>query len=73
MREEYEDFFAYQDERKVTVTVRETAEFLGLHTNTIYKYIRTGKLPALHMGRKWLIDKQTLYRFVRRQESEALF
>lgn len=73
MKEEYEDFFAYQDERKVTVTVRETAEILGLHTNTIYKYIRTGKLPALHMGRKWLIDKQTLYRFVRRQESEALF
>lgn len=73
MREEYEDFFAYQDERKVTITVREAAELLGLHTNTIYKYIRSEQLPALHIGRKWLIDNQTLYRIVRRQESKAFF
>ena len=49
MREDYEDFFAYQDDKKATVNVGEAAELLGLHPNTVYKYIRAGQLPALHM------------------------
>ena len=39
MREDYEDFFAYQDDKKATVNVGEAAELLGLHPNTVYKYI----------------------------------
>lgn len=46
MREDYEDFFAYQDDKKATVNVGEAAELLGLHPNTVYKYIRAGQLPA---------------------------
>lgn len=64
MKEDFEEIFAYQDDRKATVDVREAAEILGLHPNTIYKYIRTEQLPALHIGRRWLISKAMLYRFV---------
>lgn len=64
MKEDFEEIFAYQDERKATVDVREAAEILGLHPNTLYKYIRTKQLPALHIGRRWLISKAALYRFV---------
>lgn len=64
MKEDFEEIFAYQDDRKATVDVREAAEILGLHPNTIYKYIRTEQLPALHIGRRWLISKAVLYRFV---------
>lgn len=64
MKEDFEEIFAYQDDRKATVDVREAAEILGLHPNTIYKYIRPEQLPALHIGRRWLISKAVLYRFV---------
>ena len=66
MREDYEDFFAYQDDKKATVNVGEAAELLGLHPNTVYKYIRSGQLPALHIGRRWLLDKEQLYQMVRK-------
>lgn len=64
MKEDFEEIFAYQDDRKATVDVREAAEILGLHPNTIYKYIRTEQLLTLHIGRRWLISKAVLYRFV---------
>ena len=64
MKEDFEEVFAYQDDRKATVDVREAAEILGLHPNTVYKYIRSRQLPALHIGRRWLIAKGALYRFV---------
>ena len=37
MKEDFEEIFAYQDDRKATVDVREAAEILGLHPNTVYK------------------------------------
>ena len=64
MHEDYDEFFAYQDERKATVNVKEAAEILGLHPNSVYHYIREHKLPAVQIGRRWLISKAVLYRFV---------
>lgn len=37
------------------LTIEEAAERLGLHYMTVYRYIRTGRLPAHRRGGRWLI------------------
>lgn len=36
------------------------AEQLGLDKNTVYKYLQDGTIPALQLGRKWLISETRL-------------
>jgi MerR family transcriptional regulator, light-induced transcriptional regulator len=38
-----------------TVLLREAAEQLGLHYMTVYRYVRTGKLPATRDGMVWRV------------------
>jgi excisionase family DNA binding protein len=33
------------------------AERLGLDKNTLYKFLQDGKIPAIQLGRKWLISE----------------
>jgi len=49
---------------KVAYSVRETAEALGLHPNTVYELISDGKLPALRLGRKILVSRSELEKWV---------
>ncbi len=41
----------------------EAAEYLGVHYMTVYRYIRTGRLPARQQGSHWLISSGDLDRF----------
>ena len=41
----------------LTVTVEEAAELLGVSRTSAYEYVRTGKLPAVRLGRRLLIPK----------------
>ena len=43
-----------------TVTLQEAADQLGLHYMTVYKYVRTGKLPATQDGLIWRIRARDL-------------
>jgi excisionase family DNA binding protein len=43
-----------------TVTLQEAADQLGLHYMTVYKYVRTGKLPATQDGLIWRIRASDL-------------
>lgn len=45
--------------------LREAAEFLGVHYMTVYRYIRTGRLPARQVGSQWEITAADLKRFGR--------
>lgn len=49
--------------RDVTYGLREAAEFLGVHYMTVYRYIRTGRLPARQSGSQWVIAGPDLKRF----------
>ena len=48
-------------ENKELLTVKETAEFLGVCEKTIYKLINTKKLFALKIGKKLLVPKSKIY------------
>ena len=42
------------------VTLAEAAQELGVHYMTVYRYVRTGKLPARQVGGEWQIDRADL-------------
>ena len=46
------------------------AEKLGIDKNTVYRYLQEGWIPALQIGRKWLISEQALAEHMER-ESQA--
>ncbi|HVM65676.1 MAG TPA: B12-binding domain-containing protein [Acidimicrobiales bacterium] len=48
--------------RREAITLHEAAERLGVHYMTAYRYVRTGRLPAVRDGAQWMIDPQDLDR-----------
>jgi excisionase family DNA binding protein len=42
------------------MTPRQVAEYLQLHPNTVYRYIREAKLVASRMGRQYRIPKRNV-------------
>lgn len=50
-------------------TPREVADMLRLGVNTIYEYIRMGKLPAARFGNRYRITETDIERFVEYQKS----
>jgi putative molybdopterin biosynthesis protein len=49
---------------KMAYNIRETAEAIGLHPNTVYELVKKGELPAIKLGRKILISKLELSKFL---------
>ena len=49
---------------KMGLTIEEAAETTGIGRNTMRKLIDWGKLPVLKVGRKTLIRKDALERFM---------
>ena len=47
-------------ELKAWLSVEETAELLGVHTNTVYTYLASKQIPAKRLGRKWIISRQQI-------------
>lgn len=45
------------------------AEQLGLEKNTVYKYLQEGVIPALQLGRKWLISEADLLAWLTEETS----
>ena len=44
------------------ISLREAARRLGVHYMTVYRYVRTGRLPARRAGQEWLVDPGDLDR-----------
>lgn len=49
-------------------TPEEIAQMLRLSTGTVWGYIRSGRLPASKLGRKYIISEDQLKRFLEKQE-----
>ncbi len=50
------------------LNVKEAAQSLKVHMNTVYKMCRQGVLPAVKMGKKWRIDRQE---FIKRMKGKS--
>ena len=49
---------------KMAYSIRETAEAIGLHPNTVYELVQEGKIPSIKLGRKILVSKIELAKFL---------
>lgn len=48
------------EEYPAVLTVRDVAEILYLHPNTVYRMIKTGQLPAARCGKALRVGRDTL-------------
>jgi excisionase family DNA binding protein len=46
--------------QRLTFTVPESAEILGISRTTTYELVRSGALPCVRLGRRILITRRTL-------------
>lgn len=53
------------------LTVEEAALFLRISRNLAYELVRQGALPHLRLGRRLLVPRQTLERWVEEQSTRA--
>jgi excisionase family DNA binding protein len=54
---------------KMAYSIQEASEALGLHPNTIYNLVKSGKLPSVNLGRKILISKLELSKWLAGQSN----
>jgi len=52
----------------IVMTVAEVADYLKMKTVTIYKHAQEGKIPAFKVGSKWRFKKDTIDKWIERQE-----
>jgi excisionase family DNA binding protein len=53
------------------MTVPELAARLGIDPSTAFRYLRSGKLPGVQVGSRWLIDRARVERFLAGLEDAA--
>jgi excisionase family DNA binding protein len=55
-----------QDEKPVYYTVEEVKDILKVSLETVRRYVRSGKLPAIKLGNKYIrIEKSDLEAFLK--------
>lgn len=59
-------------ENKNILSVKEVAEYLGMNYFTIVRYAKSGRLPAMKTGRKWLFHRETLEDFIKKKAKENI-
>lgn len=50
-----------------SISIQEAAEILSVHRVTVYRLIRSGKLPAFRVGRIWRIREKDLEKITERK------
>lgn len=49
------------DTRAKTYTVDQVAELLGLSRGVTYAHVRSGAIPAIRLGRRWLVSRERFH------------
>jgi excisionase family DNA binding protein len=57
---------------KRLLNVRETAQYLGLEVDTVYKKSRLRELPSVKVGRSLRFDVEALIRFVQQHTIKTI-
>ena len=57
---------------KKVLSIKEAAEVLHLSKSTIRKYIKSGKIPATKVNKRWRIEEKALGSFVLKRTSKIL-
>ena len=52
------------NEERLIYTVEEAGKLLGIGRSAAYEAARSGELPVIRIGRRWLVSKQALDRML---------
>ncbi|MGB2631183.1 MAG: helix-turn-helix domain-containing protein [Candidatus Omnitrophota bacterium] len=55
---------------RAIMTVEELAKYLKMKVVTIYKHAQQGKLPGFKVGSKWRFKKETIDKWIEKQEKK---
>ncbi len=53
------------------LTIPQLAERLGLSRTTVYRYVKAGKIPAIKIGRNYVIDEKQISELLSKEITEA--
>jgi excisionase family DNA binding protein len=54
---------------RLTLTVEEAAQVLGVGRTVAYRLVREGRIPAIRLGAKWFVPKAALEAFLASAEA----
>jgi len=54
-------------EPKAVMTIKDVAQFLGVHPMTVYKFAKAGKIPAFKIGSDWRFHRKYIDAWIDRQ------
>jgi len=54
-------------EAKTVMTIKDVADYLGIHPMTVYKFAQKGKLPAFKIGSDWRFHRKYLDEWIEKQ------
>ena len=60
------------DSREV-MNIRQAAQYLGVSTDTLYKYVYEEKIPAFKLGNRWKFKKTILDAWMERKSMGSNF
>ena len=55
------------NDKSQIMTLREVAQYLGLHVMTVYKLTRGGQVPAAKIGGQWRFKRDVLDKWLEAQ------
>jgi excisionase family DNA binding protein len=55
---------------KLTLTVGEAAKLLGIGRQLAYDQVRTGRIPSIRVGRRLLVPRRSLEKFLDSSENQ---
>lgn len=58
--------------QRQTFTVSETAEYLGVHEDTIYTMVKNKEIPHFRIRRRIFFSKETIDAWIRDQEQTII-
>jgi excisionase family DNA binding protein len=53
------------------MTLEEVAQFLHVHPSTVYRLLRTHKIPAFKMGSDWRFNQESIERWIKKLEDNT--
>ena len=51
------------------MTLQEVAAYLRVHTSTVYRLLKEGKLPAFKFGSEWRFNREVIEAWMKKQQT----
>ncbi len=57
---------------KTVLTLREVANYLNVHPDTIRRHIKRGEIPAFKIGNTWRFNKESIDEWRKEREGKVM-